>query len=189
MFGQQSKRKLEIAEIALTGWIWMLPAQLMHELRHIGLVHRSDAVVGGALILGPGIRLSSSGRRMAIRVGIDLVSVDDVRASLETHGERYLSRVYSPQEIADCGEAGNPDPQRLAARFAAKEAAFKALRVGNDAISWLDVEVRRGAEGEVDLELTGQAAALAQEAGITQLALSFTHEHESAAAVVIAEIS
>ncbi len=126
---------------------------------------------------------------MAIRVGIDLVSVGDVRASLQTHGERYLNRVYSAQEVADCGDAGAPDPQRLAARFAAKEATFKVLRVGNDAISWLDVEVCRGPEGEVELALQGHAAALAQRAGISELALSFTHEAGCAAAVVIAEIS
>lgn len=125
---------------------------------------------------------------MAIRVGIDLVSVNDVRASLQAHGERYLERVYTPGEVSDCGETGNPDPQRLAARFAAKEAAFKALRVGNAPISWLDVEVVRGSEGEVELALTGQAAALAESAGIAELALSLTHEHGCAAAVVIAEI-
>jgi len=126
---------------------------------------------------------------VAIRVGIDLVSVEDVRASLQAHGPRYLERVYTGREISDCGPAGNPDAQRLAARFAAKEATFKALRVGDSAIPWLDVEVRRGPEGEVELALTGRAAALAERQGISELALSFTHEHGCAVAVVIGEIS
>jgi holo-[acyl-carrier protein] synthase len=76
----------------------------------------------------------------------------------------------------------------LAARFAAKEATIKVLRPGNDAIPWTDIEVTRQASGWVELRLTGAAATLATDAGITDLALSLTHEHGTACAVVIAEI-
>ena len=125
---------------------------------------------------------------MAIRVGIDLVAVDDVRASLEAHGERYLQRIYTEREAADCGPAGDPDPERLAARFAAKEAAFKALRVGGRAMSWREAELIRGADGEIELELGPEAAALAREAGITELSVSISHDNGRAVAVVIGEI-
>jgi holo-[acyl-carrier protein] synthase len=126
---------------------------------------------------------------MSLRVGIDLASVDSVRDAIAAHGTSYLERIYSQQEIADCSTDAGVDPQRLAARFAAKEAAFKALRVGDTPMSWQDVEVQRDPAGWVKLCLKGNAAGLAREAGITALSLSLTHEHGCAAAVVIAETS
>lgn len=125
---------------------------------------------------------------MPIRVGIDLVSADSVRESISSHGEHYLDRVFSAREVADCSTATALDPERLAARFAAKEATFKVLRVGGEAVSLRDVEVRRDPSGWVELLLSGQAATLAESAGITELALSLTHERGCGAAVVVAEI-
>ena len=66
---------------------------------------------------------------MPLRVGIDTVEVAAIEAALAAHGERYLRRVYTSREVADC----NGDPERLAARFAAKEATFKALRAAKGA--------------------------------------------------------
>jgi holo-[acyl-carrier protein] synthase len=129
---------------------------------------------------------------MDLRVGIDLVSVESIRESIAAHGDRYLARVYTPQELEDCrGRAGGagPDPERLAARFAAKEAAFKALHVGDQAVAWLDVQTRRGPTGWDNLILRGRAADIAARAGITDLSVSITHARGHAAAVVIAEIS
>jgi holo-[acyl-carrier protein] synthase len=123
---------------------------------------------------------------MSLRVGLDLVSVQTVRESLQTHGRHYLDRVYTKAEVADSRTGDALDPQRLAARFAAKEAAFKVLRVGDDAVPWTAVEVHREASGSVSLHLTGRAADLAEAAGITELALSLTHERGCAAAVVVA---
>jgi holo-[acyl-carrier protein] synthase len=118
---------------------------------------------------------------MGIRVGIDSVAVASVRDALATHGDRYLARVYSPREQADC--AG--DPERLAARFAAKEAAVKALRAGDGGIPWTAIEVVRDATGAVDLVLHGPAAALAETAGVSDMAVSLTHEGGLASAVVV----
>ena len=125
---------------------------------------------------------------MALRVGIDLVFADTVRESLEAHGKSYLERVFTTAEVADCSGGGSVDPVRLAARFAAKEAAFKVLRVGDTAVGWHEVEVRRDPSGWVTLSLSGSAAELAQEQQIEHLSLSLTHERGAAAAVVIAEI-
>src|SRR5450755_4472266 len=125
---------------------------------------------------------------MPLRVGIDLVSADSVRDSMQAHGERYLERIYSEREVADCRTAGAVDPERLAGRFAAKEAAIKVLRPGDDPVPWRDIEVRRDVTGWVELRLTGRAAALASDAGIEDLALSLTHERGLASAIVIAEI-
>lgn len=125
---------------------------------------------------------------MGVRTGIDLVSVSSVRASLAEHGERYLTRVFTEREVADCAGPAGPAPERLAARFAAKEATIKVLRPGDEGIPWRDIEVRREPAGWVALELTGRAAALAVEIGVRELAVSLTHEEGLACAVVIAEI-
>ena len=92
---------------------------------------------------------------MSIRVGLDLVSVQTVADALSAHGDHYLGRVYTPAEVADCRTGDTVDPQRLAARFAAKEAAFKVLRVGDEAVAWTDVAVVRDLTGWVVLVAVG----------------------------------
>jgi holo-[acyl-carrier protein] synthase len=122
---------------------------------------------------------------MPLRVGIDLVRVATVAESLDEHGDHYLRRVYTEQEIADCSRDGAASPLRLAARFAAKEAAMKVLEPGDDAVPWPSIEVVRTAGGAPTLRLHGPAADLAAAAGLTAFALSFTHEAAYAAAVVV----
>src|ERR1700760_4651624 len=125
---------------------------------------------------------------MSLRVGLDLVSVQTIADALRAHGDRYLERVYSAGEVADSRTGDDVDPQRLAARFAAKEATFKVLRVGDEAVAWTDVEVVRDRSGWVGLSLSGRAATLAEAAGIAEFAVSLSHEQGCAAAVVIANI-
>jgi len=127
-------------------------------------------------------------RSMNLRVGIDTVAVAAVREALAAHGDRYLERVYTAREIADCAGAEGPDPERLAARFAAKEAALKALRAGDGGVPWSAVEVRREPGGHTEMALSGPAAALAERAGISGLAVSLTHEAGLASAVVVAAV-
>ena len=122
-----------------------------------------------------------------LRVGIDLVDVEEVAATLQSKlGARYLSRIYTSREVEDCLHDREVDPVRLAGRFAAKEAAMKALRVGDRAVSWRDVEVQRASDGAPTLVLRGAAAALAAEAGLSHFALSVTHERSYASAIVVA---
>jgi holo-[acyl-carrier protein] synthase len=124
-----------------------------------------------------------------LRVGIDLVKVSTVGEAIAEHGERYLRRVFTERELADCGGVAAPDPLRLAARFAAKEAAAKALRVGPDAaVPWPTIEVVRGPDGAPELELHGHAAEIAAAAGVESLAVSLTHEDGYASSIVIAEM-
>ena len=126
---------------------------------------------------------------MALRVGIDLVQAASVADALAEHGDHYLRRVYTAQEVADCtpsaGGASAPDPLRLAARFAAKEAAMKVLEPGDAAVPWPAIEIVRTPGGAPTLRLHGPAADLASAAGLTAFALSFTHEADYAAAVVV----
>jgi holo-[acyl-carrier protein] synthase len=117
-----------------------------------------------------------------LAVGVDLVEVRRIAELLAEHGERFTRRVYTPAELADC--AGRADS--LAARWAAKEAAAKALGAGIGAVSWQEIEVARGPGGQPVLRLHAAAAALAAEQGLTQWALSLTHDGGLAAAFVVA---
>jgi holo-[acyl-carrier protein] synthase len=124
---------------------------------------------------------------MAIHVGLDLVSVAQVQATLDGPlAARYLARIYTETELGDCRMADGLDPQGLAARFAAKEATLKVLAEA-DGVPWRDIEVERAPSGAVRLLLHGRAAERAADVGVVDLALSVTHEDGFAAAVVIAD--
>ncbi len=122
-----------------------------------------------------------------MRVGIDLVSISSVRDSIRTHGARYLERVYTSEELRDCRTDQGVVAERLAARFAAKEATIKVLCPADEALPWNTIGVMRHSSGSVSVELSGRAAALAAETGLSDFALSIAHEAEYASAVVIAE--
>jgi len=124
-----------------------------------------------------------------LRVGIDLISVAAVEESIRVHAGRYLRRVYTSRELRDCANsAGAPDARRLAARFAAKEAALKVLRAGDEAVPWQSIGVRADRFGRPTLELTGPAGELAARRGLEALDVSLTHEGQLAAAVVVARM-
>jgi holo-[acyl-carrier protein] synthase len=124
----------------------------------------------------------------SIRVGIDLCSVQDVAESIATFGDRYLERVYTPHELEYCTRDPALSAQRLAARFAAKEAAVKVLRPRDARPDWRTIEVRRHPDGWCELVLTGSAATLAHDATITSLSVSLSHEAGLANAVVVATL-
>jgi holo-[acyl-carrier protein] synthase len=116
-----------------------------------------------------------------VRVGIDLVRISRVNDSLEAFGDRFLRRLFTDDEIAYATSAPSQTGERLAARFAAKEAARKALRAG-DGIGWRQIEVRRDPSGACDLVLHGEAARVA---GPCSTAVSISHEGDLATAVVV----
>jgi holo-[acyl-carrier protein] synthase len=122
---------------------------------------------------------------MAIRVGIDLVSPEEVRDAIRRHGRRYLTRIYTDEELLDCGT----DARALAGRFAAKEATIKALGEDGAAIPWRSISVRRAPDGALSLGLTGAAAAVAERRGVANLSLSLAHRRSLAAAIVLAAVS
>jgi holo-[acyl-carrier protein] synthase len=128
------------------------------------------------------IRLSDARHR----VGIDIVDVRDVREALQSHGDHYLRRIFTQGEVEDCCDLDGIAPERLAARFAAKEAVIKVLRPDGSAVPWRTIETVRRPGGWVDVQLTGHAARLAEAAGLDELCLSLTHERDLAAATVLA---
>ena len=119
-----------------------------------------------------------------VAVGVDLIEIDRVAATLERFGSRFLERVYTDGEIAYCrGRA----PQ-LAARFAAKEAAMKALGTGTRGVGWREVEVTRNRSGEPGIALHGRAVARADALGVDRLAVSLSHSRAYAVASVVARV-
>jgi holo-[acyl-carrier protein] synthase len=121
-----------------------------------------------------------------LRVGIDLVRVSEVEASIARFGDRYLDRVFTAHERASCARSPRP-AEGLAARFAAKEAAMKVLRPSaDDVVSWTAIEVVRAPGGWTELALSGGAALLARAAGLDDFAVSLSHDGDHATAVVVA---
>jgi holo-[acyl-carrier protein] synthase len=123
---------------------------------------------------------------MGTGVGIDLVMVSRVEASLARFGDRFLRRIFTDGEIAYALASPPLTGERLAARFAAKEAAFKALDLAERGIGWRQIEVEREDSGKCRLILHGAARAAADDAGVAELSLSLTHEGDYSAAVVLA---
>lgn len=121
-----------------------------------------------------------------LRTGIDVVEIGRIGESLQRFGARFMHRLFRDDEIAYALSADGQAPQRLAARFAAKEAAIKAFGLSETGVSWRDIEVRRRPDGACSLALHGRAAARAEELGVSEIALSLSHDGDYAAAVVTA---
>ncbi|NIV35047.1 MAG: holo-[acyl-carrier-protein] synthase [Anaerolineae bacterium] len=124
---------------------------------------------------------------MTLSAGVDIVELDRIRRVLERHGERFLARVYTPEEIVRYGER----LPELAARFAAKEAVSKALGVGLNhmsahGIGWREVEVLPDPLGKPLVHLSGRARQLAEEQGLRDWAISLSHSRDYAVAFVVA---
>jgi len=117
-----------------------------------------------------------------IRCGIDMIENQRVADGIARLGERFLNRFFTSGERADCDDK----PQRLAARFAGKEAVAKALGTGIGDVSWQEIEIRCGERGRPVLHLHGAAAKLAAEMGLTQWDISLTHTEQYASAVAVA---
>lgn len=124
---------------------------------------------------------------MIVGTGVDIAETSRIEQSLERHGERFAKRVFTPAEITYCERFKNRS-ERYAARFAAKEAAFKALGTGWRAgIRWLDVEVTHQPSGKPELILRGRAQEAARELKVTRTAVSISHSDRYVVAQVILE--
>lgn len=117
-----------------------------------------------------------------LRTGVDLIEVARVARAVEQHGDRFLNRCFTPQELADAAALA----PALAARFAAKEAVAKALGCGIGDVSWQEIEIRRDARRRPEVILHGAAQVLAHDLGLTEWAISLSHTHEHAVAFVVA---
>lgn len=122
---------------------------------------------------------------MILGVGIDLVETARLAEAIERHGARFLQRVFSPGEQRYCD--GNARRiEHYAARFAAKEAAWKALGL-DGGLPWKEIEVERLPSGAPRLVLHGGTAARATARGLRALHVSLSHTESTATAMVVAE--
>ena len=114
--------------------------------------------------------------------GIDLIEIARIERAIARHGERFSQRFFTPQEIAFC--RGRPD--RLAGRFAVKEAVAKALGTGIGAFNWTDVEILCDGRGKPELILHNSARELATTKGLTQWSISLSHTDTHAVGLAVA---
>jgi holo-[acyl-carrier protein] synthase len=124
---------------------------------------------------------------MIVGTGIDIAEPARVRAAVERYGVRFLKRIFTENEIAYCERKRNKF-ERYAARFAAKEAAFKALGIGwRRGVRWVEVEVANLPGGQPTLKLSGRAQEFAGRLGVRHISLSLTHTEQFSLAQVIFE--
>lgn len=119
---------------------------------------------------------------MILRTGVDLAEITRIEEAIARHGDRFLLRIFTSAELVDC----NGRVSSLAARFAAKEAAAKALGCGIGNVSWLDIEVRSDEKNAPSLVLHGEGARLADQLGLTTWSISLSHTSLHAIAFVVA---
>jgi holo-[acyl-carrier protein] synthase len=124
---------------------------------------------------------------MIVGTGIDIIEVPRIADSISRFGDRFLHRIFTEGERRYCDSKANRI-ERYAARFAAKEAAMKALGTGwNYGVRWRDVEVARQPGQRPTIVFHGKAAEFASRLGAQHAALSISHTAEQAIAQVILE--
>jgi holo-[acyl-carrier protein] synthase len=120
-----------------------------------------------------------------VGIGYDMVEVARIQSVLCRWGDRFEKRVFTPREIAYCGSKKNRF-QRLASRFAAKEAVFKALGTGwQRGVGWTEIEVTNNDLGKPSIVLRGRTEELSRQLGVRNIFVSMTDTRDYAAAQVI----
>lgn len=135
----------------------------------------------------PGAVSRVKGARMIVGTGVDIAETRRIEQSFARYGDRFRDRIYTPREIAYCEQFKNR-AERYAARFAAKEAAFKALGTGwRGGVRWVDIEVTHLPSGKPELSLQGRAREFARDLGVSRTAVSISHADQYVVAQVIFE--
>ena len=120
-----------------------------------------------------------------VGIGVDIVEVARMREAVSRNPERFPARVFTAAERRYCDQGARPE-QRYAVRYAAKEAAMKALGTGwARGVTFRDIDVTRDADGAPGLRLGGEAGKRAADMGVEQIHLSLSHGREQAVAMVI----
>jgi len=122
-----------------------------------------------------------------VGLGLDIAEIDRIEAAITRHGTPFLERVFTPGEVAYCERYRNKF-ERYAGRFAAKEAAMKALGTGwRRGVRWRDIEVTRELSGKPTLRLEGVARQVADALGVRNISLTISYSGNWALAEVIFE--
>jgi holo-[acyl-carrier protein] synthase len=119
---------------------------------------------------------------MKLVTGVDLIEIDRIDQVLDQHGQHYLDRVFTAEEIALSGRR----VESLAGRFAAKEAVAKALGCGIGEVTWKEIEILENEAGAPILQLFGEAALKAEALGVETWSVSISHSQSHAMALAVA---
>jgi holo-[acyl-carrier protein] synthase len=118
---------------------------------------------------------------VTLSTGIDVIEIDRIAQARARWGDRFLNRVYTERELAYCRDKA----QRLAGRFASKEATSKVLGIGVRHIRWRDIEILPDVRGKPHVHLHGRAATIADRMGFSGFDVSITHSRSDAVVVVV----
>ncbi len=118
-------------------------------------------------------------------VGIDIIEIARIEGAVKDWGERFLHRICTEAELRLCQQK----PERLAVRFAGKEAVMKAIGTGAKGISWKEIEILAEPSGKPVVHLYGKARGKADSLGLDKLAISLSHSREYAVAFVVGEVN
>ena len=122
-----------------------------------------------------------------VGIGTDLIEVGRIAEMMERHGERFVERIFTKDEIEYC-QRRKRSSMHFAGRFAVKEAVFKALGTGwNHGVGWQQVETLSEESGKPVVGLSGRAAEVAKELKVRSVHVSISHTNEQAVAYVILE--
>jgi holo-[acyl-carrier protein] synthase len=119
-----------------------------------------------------------------VRLGFDLARVSGVAESIRVFGRRYTDRIFTSSELEYALAGSGVTAERLAARFAAKEAVIKALSLSETGVSFRDIEVAKDRDGGCTIVLHGAAKRAAERMGVTRILVSLSHDGDCAGAVV-----
>ena len=118
---------------------------------------------------------------MQHHIGTDIIEIERIRDAIERYGERFLSRVFTPDELKFYGH----HPHAMAASFASKEAVMKMLGTGNRGVAWREIETLYKPSGKPFIRLNGRAKKWAERLGLKEIDVSLSHSKEYATAVAI----
>jgi len=120
---------------------------------------------------------------MIVGVGIDIIEIERIKRSIDTYGDRFLNKIFTKSEIEYCNNKFNKY-QHFAARFAAKEAVYKALSSGwNETLSWMDIEIKNEPNGMPVVKPSGKLKEFL--AGNRELKMSISHSDNYVTSVAI----
>ncbi|MHC4293593.1 MAG: holo-ACP synthase [Planctomycetota bacterium] len=118
--------------------------------------------------------------------GIDLVDFPRIQKMVDSHGDKFLNRIFTANE-QNYAESNKNGVEKLAGRFAAKEAVLKLIGTGwRGKIAWTDIEVTNNSTGQPEITLTGEVKCIADKLGINHVSVSITHTANFAIASAVA---
>ena len=118
---------------------------------------------------------------MEHHIGTDIIEIERIRDAVDNYGDRFLNRVFTPDELQFCGRRAHT----LAAAFASKEAVMKLLGTGNRGVAWREIETLNHPSGKPFIRLNGRAEEVAKNLGLKEIDVSMSHSKEYATATAI----